>query len=106
MKQCTTCKQVKLLVCFETEDAEQCELCTELGQDYDLGLMSADGLMTEVLKLRAGIRAHRDATGHNLCWYVPELWALLPDKVEPKPDVPVTEEFLRKCAEYRASLGK
>ena len=29
-------------------------------------------------RLRAGIRAHRDSTGHALCWHHPALWGLLP----------------------------
>jgi len=72
--------------------------------DLDLEIMDQATLLAEAKKLRAGIRKHRDATGHNLCWYVPELWGLLPDRVEPKPEVPPREEFLRCCAEYRTSL--
>jgi hypothetical protein len=41
--------------------------------DEDLDAMNSKELKAEVAKLRAGIRQHRDATGHNLCWYVPEL---------------------------------
>jgi hypothetical protein len=74
--------------------------------DKDLDLMSVEELKSEVKKLRAGIRHHRDATGHNLCWYVPELWDLLPDKVQPSPQVPEIPEFLHNCAVYRLSLGK
>ena len=59
-----------------------------------------------IWELEKGIRAHRDAAGHNLCWYWPELWNLLPDKVEPNPSVPETKEFLDCCAKYRASLDK
>ena len=58
--------------------------------DEDVYDMSKEELRNEVIKLRAGIRAHRDAEGHNLCWYVPELWGLLPEKVTPKPAVPPT----------------
>lgn len=60
----------------------------ETTKDSDLDSMSVEELKAEVLKLRVGIRQHRDASGHNLCWYVPELWNLLPEKVEPKPEVP------------------
>jgi len=74
--------------------------------DEDIRHMARCELEGEVLKLRTGIRAHRDSTGHNLCWYVPELWNLLPEKVEPKPSVPPTDEFLHHCAVYRASLDK
>ena len=31
-------------------------------------------------KLRAGIRKHRDSTGHDLCWHHPDLWELLPER--------------------------
>lgn len=74
--------------------------------DQDLKSMTVEELRAEVKKLRAGIRQHRDATGHNLCWYVPELWDLLPEKVEPQPEVPPTNEFLHCCKLYRESLNK
>jgi len=73
--------------------------------DEDLRDMNPNELIAEVKKLRAGIRAHRDATGHELCWHVPELWNLLPEKVEPRPEVPPKEEFLLQCRKYRDSLG-
>jgi hypothetical protein len=72
--------------------------------DLDLEGMTQEQLVVEVKKLRAGIRQHRDAEGHNLCWWVPELWGLLPEKVDPKPRVPPLGEFLENCAKYRASL--
>jgi hypothetical protein len=74
--------------------------------DADIKTMNAKQLEAEIIKLRAGIRKHRDAKGHNLCWYVPELWNLLPEKVEPKPEPPPKEEFLHHCALYRESLEK
>lgn len=74
--------------------------------DEDLDSMSLEELKTEVRKLRDGIRAHRDASGHNLCWYVPELWDLLPEKIAPSPQIPPTDEFLRCCKIYRLSLEK
>lgn len=74
--------------------------------DKDLDSMSKKDLATEAKKLRAGIRQHRDASGHNLCWYVPELWNLLPEKIEPKPKVPELPEFMHHCAVYRLSLNK
>jgi hypothetical protein len=75
-----------------------------LGMDQDLDEMSREQLVAEVLKLRGGIRKHRDAEGHSLCWYVPELWGLLPERLDPKPKVPPVGEFLENCAAYRASL--
>lgn len=74
--------------------------------DEDLENMSVEELKAEVLKLRTGIRQHRDAIGHNLCWYVPELWGLVPEKVEPQPKVPSEDEFLKCCRIYRKSLDQ
>ena len=51
--------------------------------DDDLAGMSRDELVAEVKKLRAGIRKHRDSTGHELCWHHPDLWDLLPERTEP-----------------------
>jgi hypothetical protein len=72
--------------------------------DNDLVGMSHIALMAEVRKLRAGIRRHRDSSGHDLCWYVPELWGLLPERGGRLPVVPPREEFLGRCAAYRNSL--
>jgi hypothetical protein len=76
------------------------------GIDGDLESMTSKQLKEEVKKLRAGIRAHRDSSGHDLCWYHPELWNLLPDKVDPKPAIPPTDEFLHHCKLYCESLNK
>lgn len=75
-----------------------------LKMDKDLNKMSVPQLQAEVRKLRAAIRVHRDSSGHNLCWYVPELWNTLPEKPAIKIEVPETCEFLNKCKEYRKSL--
>lgn len=72
----------------------------------DLLTMSEEELRAEVVKLRTGIRAHRDCSGHNLCWYHPELWNLLPERVTPTPQIPPLPEFMMRCAEYRLSLEK
>lgn len=72
--------------------------------DTDLFRMNWGQLMSEVMKLRHAIRQHRDSSGHDLCWYVPELWGVLPEKVTPDPTVPPTSEFLSRCALYRESL--
>ncbi len=74
--------------------------------DEDLDRMSANDLIAEVKKLRAGIRAHRDSTLHELCWHHPDLWALLPDKTDPLPTVPAWPVFLRGCLRYRESLDQ
>ena len=74
--------------------------------DEDLQLMSKEQLIDEVKKLRAGIREHRDSTGQNLCWHHPKLWALLPEKTDPKILVPEWPEFLKGCIQYRKSLDE
>ena len=72
--------------------------------DEDLEPLSRDQLLEEVRRLRAGIRAHRDATGDELCWHHPALWALLPEEVVPAIAVPDWPQFLRGCIRYRQSL--
>jgi hypothetical protein len=72
--------------------------------DDDLQAMSRDQLLAEVQRLRAGIRAHRDTTGHDLCWHHPDLWALLPEKTDPEIAVPPWPKFMRGCIKYRQSL--
>jgi len=74
--------------------------------DQDLETMTLDELKNEVRKLRQGIRTHRDASGHDLCWFHPELWSLLPEKSDPLPVIPETCEFLEHCIKYRKSLDK
>jgi len=56
--------------------------------DEDLQGMSRDELITEVTKLREGVREHRDSSLHELCWHHPALWSLLPEKTDPLPVVP------------------
>ena len=75
-------------------------------RDEDLEAMSREELLDEVRKLRAGIREHRDATGHDLCWYHPNLWSLLPEKTDPLPSVPAWPEFMAGCLKYRRSLDR
>jgi hypothetical protein len=53
--------------------------------DDDLDRMSREDLLREVIRLRQGIREHRDGTKHELCWHHPELWGLLPEKTDPMP---------------------
>ena len=74
--------------------------------DEDLRSLSREDLVAEVERLRKGIRAHRDATGHGLCWHHPELWDLLPEKVRPEVAVPTWPVFLRGCLRYRESLER
>jgi hypothetical protein len=74
--------------------------------DEDLEAMSREQLIAEAKRLRNGIRLHRDTTVHELCWYHPELWGLLPDRTDQLPTVPTWPEFLRGCVRYRESLDK
>jgi len=72
--------------------------------DEDLQSMNDEQLLKEVIKLRTAIRAQRDRSGHDLCWFVPELWDVLPEKVRPQPEVPPWAEFIQRCAAFRQSL--
>ena len=74
--------------------------------DDDLDAMDRDALLAEVKKLRAAIRGHRDASGHDLCWHHPAMWSLLPEKLEPRIAVPPWPKFLRGCIRYRQSLDE
>ncbi len=74
--------------------------------DDDLLHFSQDQLLAEVKRLRAGIRAHRDASGHELCWHHPALWDLLPERTEPRIAVPEWPQFMRGCIRYRQSLDE
>ena len=74
--------------------------------DTDLDGLSREELVAEVRRLRAGIRAHRDATGHDLCWHHPQLWGLLPEKTDPQPAVPAWPQFMAGCIRYRQSLDE
>lgn len=72
--------------------------------DEDLEQMTKTELIGEAKRLRAGIRRHRDSTGHDLCWHHPQLWSLLPEVVDPKLAVPDWPQFIRGCLRYRESL--
>jgi len=74
--------------------------------DEDLEAMSREQLVAELRRLRAGVREHRDSTGHELCWHHPKLWGLLPEKVTPEVAVPPWPKFLRGCLRYRESLER
>lgn len=74
--------------------------------DDDLEAFTHAQLIAEVKRLRAGIRAHRDTSMHELCWHHPDLWGLLPEKTDPQPRVPAWPEFLRGCTRYRQSLDE
>ena len=72
--------------------------------DEDLESLSHGELVEEVIRLRDGIRRHRDSTGHDLCWHHPQLWGLLPESTDRIPEVPAWPQFMRGCIRYRQSL--
>jgi hypothetical protein len=74
--------------------------------DDDLDTLRREELIAEVKRLRAGIRAHRDSTGQDLCWHHPALWGLLPEKMAPEVAVPPWPRFLQGCLRYRESLDR
>ena len=74
--------------------------------DDDVLTLTRDELIAEVIRLRTGIRAHRDSSGHNLCWHHPQLWGLLPEPIPEDKKVPAWPQFLRGCVKYRESLDR
>ncbi len=74
--------------------------------DDDLAGLTHEALVAEVARLRAGIRAHRDSSGHDLCWHHPQLWGLLPEPIPHEMAVPNWPQFLRGCVQYRQSLDQ
>lgn len=74
--------------------------------DDDLEALNREQLIAEVKRLRAGIRAHRDSSGHALCWHHPQLWGLLPEPIPRDLAVPEWPQFLRGCVKYRESLDR
>ena len=74
--------------------------------DEDLAQLDREALIAEIKRLRAGIREHRDSSGHDLCWHHPKLWGLLPEKTEAVLTVPAWPQFLRGCLRYRESLDR
>ena len=74
--------------------------------DEDLRDLTRDELIAEVMRLREGIRAHRDSSGHDLCWHHPRLWGLLPEPIPRDLAVPDWPQFLRGCIKYREALDR
>ncbi len=64
-------------------------------------------LATEIRRLRDGIKEHRSATGHELCWLNDvALWTLIGEDAAPAyphETLPVREEFLSQCCRYYES---
>lgn len=64
-------------------------------------------LRARVRELEAAIRKHRRATGHKMCWENDEeLWRVLKDGKKLDHAPPPWEEFMQRCAAYRASREK
>lgn len=74
--------------------------------DGDLDALDHAALLAAAKAMRAAIRAHRDASGHDLCWYHPALWSLLPDPPAARPSVPDWPQFMRGCITYRSALDR
>lgn len=74
--------------------------------DDDLDPMTREQLIAEVKRLREAIRAHRDSSGHDLCWHHPAMWSLLPERSDRLPVVPAWPQFMRGCVQYRQSLDE
>jgi hypothetical protein len=74
--------------------------------DQDLDQLTRDELIAEIKALRQAIREHRDASLHDLCWYQPELWGLLPEESHAQIRVPTRDQFLKGCEIFRDSLDK
>ena len=74
--------------------------------DADLDTLSREELVAELIRLRNAVRAHRDSSGHALCWHHPALWNLLPEQGQAAPIVPEWPVFLRGCLRYRQSLDE
>jgi hypothetical protein len=73
---------------------------------YEDDFYDRDALVAEVKRLRAGIRRHRDSSGHDLCWHQPQLWGLLPEPMTPEVAVPPWPSLMRGCVAYRASIDR
>jgi hypothetical protein len=74
--------------------------------DGDLDAMDRTTLIAEIKRLRAGIRDHRNSSGHKLCWHHPQLWGLLPEPIPHDIAVPPWPKFFRGCIAYRQSLER
>jgi hypothetical protein len=74
--------------------------------DADLESMDREALIAHARAMRAAIRAHRDSSGHDLCWHHPDMWALLPDTPPGGVEVPDWPQFMRGCIAYRTALER
>jgi hypothetical protein len=69
--------------------------------DADLKQLNNDALVQEVMRLRDGIRYHRDQKGDDRCWVDDlRLYDLLPEKTGHDSTLPTREKFLANCARF------
>jgi len=61
----------------------------------EIANLAREELIADVIALRAGIRAHRESTGHSLCWHHPQLWSLLREPIPKDLAVPNWPQFVR-----------
>lgn len=67
----------------------------------DLSKYSKEDAISEIIKLRAAIRLHRDEKGHDRCWLDDQrLYQVLPESVKADFKLPNREEFLKNCEKY------
>lgn len=70
--------------------------------DDDLRGMSEQQLIDEIMKLREGIRKHRDQKGDENCWLDDQfyLYGLLPEKINAEPQLPDKDLMMLNCSRY------
>ena len=69
--------------------------------DQGIQKMSIQELRKEIIRLRTGIRKHRDEKGDDRCWLDDvELYKLLPDNVSAIATLPPKNKFLRSCEKF------
>lgn len=78
-----------------------CSLARDPGLDGDLVGMSIGQLQSEIMRLRSGIRYHRDQRGDDRCWLDDvKLYKLLPDSDQAEFKLPCREKFLSSCERF------
>src|SRR5262245_18159066 len=74
--------------------------------DDDILNWTREELIAEVVRLRNGIRAHRDSSGHDLCWHHQKLWCRVPSTTLKRLAAPSWPQCLRGCIKCRESLDR
>lgn len=69
--------------------------------DKELNEVSRDELISEIYRLRKGIRYHRDEKGDDRCWLDDQkLYELLPETGNKDFTLPPKEKFLQSCNRF------